>query len=108
MVPLTLAFLSYATLWADPAERVYALPLAPLLSLIVSATSGVEPATGGWLVGGWLWEALARGATPKPPNTLSAPLALAITAAWAAALAALSLALARRVKGVPLEELVSS
>ncbi len=108
MVPLILAFLNYATLWVDLAERVYALPLAPLLSLIVSAASGIEPATGGWLVGGWLWEALARGAAPKPPNTLSAPLALATTAAWAAALAALSLALARRVKGVPLEELVPS
>jgi len=108
MLPLFLAFLNYATLWVDLEEKIYALPLAPLLSLIVSAAAGVEPATGGWLMGGWLWEALARGITPKPPNALSAPLALAATAAWIAALAAVSLILARKVKGVALEEFAPS
>lgn len=108
MLPLILAFMNYAVLWVDLGDRVYALPLAPLLSLIVSAASGVEPATGGWLVGGWLWRNLARGVAPEPPNALSAPLALASTAAWTAAFAALSLALARRVRGVALEELAPS
>lgn len=108
MLPLILSFLNYATLWVDLESKVYALPLAPLLSLIVSAASGIEPVTGGWLMGGWLWEALARGVAPKPQSALNAPLALASTAAWIAALAAASLALARRVKGVPLEELAPS
>ena len=108
MLPLFLALLNYATLWLDLGDKVYALPLAPLLSLIVSAASGVEPATGGWLAEGWLWRSLARGVAPEPPNALSAPLALASTAAWALALAAVSLTLTRKVKGVALEEFAPS
>ena len=108
MLPLFAAFLSYATLWLDLEDEIYALPLAPLLSLIVSAASGVEPATGGWLAGGWLWGSLARGVAPEPPHALSASLALASTAAWTAALAAVSLTLARKVRSVALEELAPS
>jgi hypothetical protein len=58
-----------STLWVDLGERVYALLLAPLLSLIVSTTTGIKPATGGWL-GEWLWMALAQGKEPEPPNLL--------------------------------------
>lgn len=108
MLPLFLAFLNYATLWLDLGDRVYALPLAPLLSLIVSAACGIEPTTGGWLAGGRLWENLAQGVAPEPLNALSVPLALASTAAWITALTAVSLTLALKVKSVALEEFAPS
>jgi hypothetical protein len=108
MVPLILAFLNYATLWVDLENKVYALPLAPLLSLIVSAAAGIEPATGGWLNGNWLWMALARGEAPKPPCLLDAKLALLSTTVWASVFFVASLVLVRRARGVPVEELSTS
>lgn len=104
MLPLILTFLNYATLWVDLENRVYALPLAPLLSLIVSAAAGIEPATGGWLLGGWLWMALKQGEMPKPPSSLDTYSALMSTAAWIIVFAAASLSLTRRARGVTLEE----
>jgi len=73
----------------------------------VSTTTGIKPATGGWL-GEWLWMALAQGKEPEPPNLLDMNMALASTAAWILIFAAASLALARRARGVAIEEFAES
>lgn len=98
-LPLLLGFSVYATLWLDPGDLVYALPLAPLASLAVSAASGVKAVRGSWF-GGWLW-----GYGEAPPE-LNHALALGSTVAWIVALALASLVLMKRVAGVKVEEVV--
>ena len=97
MLPLMLGFSIYATLWLDPGEVVYALPVAPLAPLVVSSASGVDAAAGGWLsYQPWRGSSAITVVEPLP--------ALISTFAWILLLALASLLLAKRITGIPVEE----
>ncbi|MEM0345487.1 MAG: hypothetical protein QW448_07140 [Thermofilaceae archaeon] len=97
MLPMMIGFGIYATLWLDPGKLVYALPIAPLAPLVVSSASSIDPVAGGWIpYQPWRNPGAATVVEPLP--------ALISTFAWILSLALASLLLAKRVTGIPMEE----
>lgn len=97
MLPLMLGFGIYATLWLDPGNIVYLIPVAPLAPLIVSSASGVKPIAGGWILY-QPWRQFSGGSGIDPTA------AVITSIAYALVFAAGSLMLRRRITGVSREE----
>ncbi|MEM2791130.1 MAG: hypothetical protein QW075_04705, partial [Thermofilaceae archaeon] len=97
MLPLMLGFGVYATLWLDPGNIAYLLPVAPLAPLIVSSATGTKP-----LAGGWIFHQPWRN--PSSGTEIEPTLAIASTLAWILLLAVASFLLMRKVTGMPREE----
>lgn len=95
-VPLILAFIAYAELWVDFGWLVYVVPLCTIPALLVYHSTGAIPPTGAYLK--WL-------STRELMPAVDLRLAALSLFAWIAVFAASSLALLRRSRGVPLEEL---
>ena len=95
-IPLILAFVAYAQLWVDFGSLVYLVPLSTLPALTIYHSTGAIPPTGAylkWLMGVEMLQAV------------NLRVAAASLFAWIAVFAAASLALLRKSRGVPIEEL---
>ncbi|RLE88375.1 MAG: hypothetical protein DRJ96_01100 [Thermoprotei archaeon] len=95
-LPLIIGFLAYSQLWVDLGDLIYVAPLCALPALLTYHGTGAIPPTGSYLA--WL-----TGTTTL--RAVNLRLAAISTFAWIAVFIAASLALMRRSRGVPLEEI---
>ncbi len=96
MVPLFTGFVVYSSLWIDPGVYVYFIPLGPLPSLIISSSTGLKPATGGWLRDWRSWV--------NPSSVIDPALGFASLLVWVVLLVLASLALLKKARSAPIEE----
>jgi len=95
-LPLIIGFVAYSQLWIDLGDLIYVIPLCALPALLTYHGTGAIPPTGSYLA--WLM----GSATVRAVNLR---LAAASTFAWIVVFITVSLALMRKSRGVPLEEI---